>query len=44
MSELRSSVAESFSLTLGGPFYRLQVKFGHAQMSVREFSIGHWLR
>jgi len=31
MSELRSSVAESFSLTQGGPFYRLQVKFGHAQ-------------
>jgi hypothetical protein len=31
MSELRSSAAESFSLTQGGPFYRLQILFGHAQ-------------
>jgi hypothetical protein len=31
MTELQSSVAESFSLTQGGPFYRLQVRFGHAQ-------------
>jgi hypothetical protein len=31
MSELRSSVAETFSLTQGGPFYRLQVRFGPAR-------------
>jgi hypothetical protein len=30
MSELRSSVAESFSLTQGGLFYRLHLRFGHA--------------
>ncbi len=28
MTELRSSEAESFSITQGGPFYRLQVRFG----------------
>ena len=31
MGGLRSSVAESFSLTQGGPFYRIQLLFGHAQ-------------
>jgi|HubBroStandDraft_6_1064221.scaffolds.fasta_scaffold31578_1 hypothetical protein len=33
MSELRSSVAESFSLTQGGPFYRLRLRlrFGQPQ-------------
>jgi hypothetical protein len=31
MSELRSFLAEGFSLTQGGPFYRLQLLFGHAQ-------------
>ncbi len=31
MSELRSSAAESFSLTQGGLFYRLRFLFGHAQ-------------
>jgi hypothetical protein len=31
MSEIHSSVAESFSLTRGGPLYRLQLRFGHAQ-------------
>jgi len=31
MSELRSPVAESFSLTRGGPFYRLQLRLGSAQ-------------
>ena len=31
MSELHSSVAESFSLTQGGPLYRLQVRFGRAR-------------
>jgi hypothetical protein len=31
MGELRSSVAESFSLTQGGPLHRLQLRFGHAQ-------------
>ncbi len=30
MSEIHSSVAENFSLTRGGPFYRLQVRFGYA--------------
>jgi hypothetical protein len=30
MSELHSSVAESFSLTQGGPLYRLHLRFGHA--------------
>jgi hypothetical protein len=31
MSELHYSVAESFSLTRGGPFYRLQLRFGGAR-------------
>jgi hypothetical protein len=31
MSELHSSVAEIFSLTQGGPLYRLQVRFGRAR-------------
>jgi hypothetical protein len=31
LSELRSSVAEGFSLTQGGPFYRLQARFGRAR-------------
>jgi hypothetical protein len=31
MTEILSSVAESFSLTRGGPFYRLQLPFGPAR-------------
>src|SRR5271168_1138868 len=31
MSEFRSFVAEGFSLTQGGPFYRLQLRFGNTQ-------------
>jgi hypothetical protein len=31
MTETRSSIAESFSLTQGGPLYWLQVRFGRAQ-------------
>jgi hypothetical protein len=31
MSELHSSVAETFSLTQGGPLYRLLLRFGRAQ-------------
>lgn len=30
MNELRSAVADSFSLTRGGPLHRLQVRFGYA--------------
>jgi hypothetical protein len=31
MTEILSSAAESFSLTRGGPFYRLQLRFGPAR-------------
>jgi hypothetical protein len=31
MSGIHSSTAENFSLTRGGPFYRLQVRYGRAQ-------------
>jgi hypothetical protein len=31
MDEMRSSLAENFSLTRGGPFYRLQVRLGHRE-------------
>jgi hypothetical protein len=31
MSEIRSDVAESFSLTRGGPFYRLLARLGHVR-------------
>jgi len=30
MSEIESALAETFSLTQGGPFYRLQLRLGHA--------------
>jgi hypothetical protein len=31
MDEIRSSLAENFSLTRGGPFYRLQVRWGRRE-------------